>query len=255
MYRTVPPIPGRARRGPSLRLTHLVRREFAAGGHPGANPALDRYYADLAALHGVEGRPDLLAAGAGNTFADMARAVLADVVAAGRPVDLVLVAHTLPDLDPWLSVGVSLTRIVPGAPLAFAVSGADGSVAFIALRLAGDYARRHGYRRVVVLVIDQGTLPYRHDAPPAGDAAVALLLEDAPGREVTLGRLADPSPGPANRLFGRDAHVVDVDVDGRYPGTGAWSAVRPDGGSRVVLVARDPARAELRYCAVDGGTA
>jgi hypothetical protein len=257
MYRTGPPVVDRVSRTTSLRLTRVVRREFTGGSHPTDDPRIHRYYADLAALHGIEYRKDVLETAVGNTFIEMADAVLAELVSDARPIDLVIVAHSLPDLDPWLSVGVSLTRTLPGEPLVFAMSGDGGSTAFTALRVAGDYARRHSYRRVVLLVMDQSTLPYPHDAEPAGDAAVAMLIEDAPGREITMGNIRDlqrPDVSAAiARLFGDAARVVDVDDHDAFPGTGIWSGVTQDRDGYTVLTAYDPARAELRYCAIHGG--
>lgn len=226
MYRTA--VLERARGTIPLRLTRVVRREFAGGTTPADTPWLHRYYADMAALYGVGHRPEILA---GNTFGMLAGAVLADVVS---PVDLVIIAHVLPDLDPRFSPGARLAGTVPGAPLVFAMSGTDGSIAFTALRVAGAYARRHSYRRVVVLVVDQATLPYRTDAEPAGDAAVALLLEDGPGAEITVGR----SPEVAGD------RVIRMDEAGGFPATGVWAGL--DLGGHTVLVHHP------HYCAIRG---
>jgi len=251
MYRTVPPVLDRVSRTIPLRLTRVVRREIAEGTCATDDPVLYRYYADLAALHGIHYRHDVLAAGAGNTFAALADVALAGLVSPVHPVDLVIIAHTLPDLDPRVSAGVRLTRTLPGSPLVFAISGPDASIGFTALRVAGDYARRHSYQRVMVLVLDQTVLPYQAAAEPGGDAAVALLLEDAPGGELTLGRVRGVSPEEVAGTVAKlalGARIVQAPVSDSAPGTGVWAGLRL--GADSVLVDYDRARGELHYCAV-----
>jgi hypothetical protein len=182
MYRTAPPAIDRVRRETPLRLTRIVRREFDDGPCPAGDPELGRYYADLAALHGIGYRHDVIEQGAGNTFPAMARAVLADLVI--DPIDLVIIAQATPDLDPRVSAGVSLSDWLPGEPLVFAISDVASTVVITALRLAREYARRHGYQRVLVLVMEQNTFPYETTAMPARDAATVLLLESERESEV-----------------------------------------------------------------------
>lgn len=250
MYRTVPPVLDRVGVTLPLRLTRVAHRRFAGGRWPTDDPVLHRYYADLAALHDVGHRGEVLAAGTGNTFAALADAVLAGLVAPERPVDLVVIAHVLPDLDPRVSAGVRLTRTLPGSPVAFAVSGPDAAIGFTALRLAGDYSRRLSHRRVVVLMLDQTVLPYDTGSGVAtgGDAAVALLLEDAPGAEVTLGRVRDVAPRGVTGTVAGLALGAEVVRSGPHTATGLWAGLTP--GADAVLVDYDPARRELRYCAV-----
>lgn len=246
MYRTGPPVLGRTRGTIPLRLNGVVRREFAAGTAPADAPWLDRYYADMAALYGVEHRRSSLV---GNTFGVLTGAVLDGVVSPDRPVDLVVIAHVLPDLDPRFSPGARLTREVPGAPLVFAMSGTDGSVAFTALRVAGAYARRHAYRRAVVLVVDQATLPYRTDTVPGGDAAVALLLEDGPGAEIAVGRVRGMAPHEVPAAVAGDrARVIRMGEPGAYPATGAWAGLEPGGHSVLV----HHGLGDLHYCSIRG---
>ena len=212
---------------------------------------LYRYYADLAALHGIDYRQDVLAAGAGNTFVALTDAVLDGLVSPVLPVDLAIIAHTLPDLDPRVSPGVRLTRMLPGAPLAFAISGPDASIGFTALRVAGAYARRHSYQRVLVLVLGQTVLPYQMAVRPTRDAAVALLLEDAPGGAVTLGRVSGVSPRDVADVVAElagDATVLQTPVPDSAPGTGVWAGLEL--GADSVLVDYDRARGELHYCAI-----
>lgn len=246
MYRTAAPALDQARGTIPLRLTRVVRRRLTGGTPPDDEPWLHRYYADMAALYGVEHRREVLAEG--NTFGALTGAVLAGVVSPDQPVDLVIIANVLPDLDPRFSPGARLTRDVPGTPLVFALSGVDDSVTFTALRVAGDYARRHAHRRAIVLVVDQSTLPYRTDAEPAGDAAVALLLEDGPGSSIAVGRLPDVAPHevPA-AVAGDGARVIRADESG-FPATGVWAGLEL--GEDAVLVHHR--LGDLHYCAIRG---
>lgn len=255
MYRTGrAPVVERAPGTIPLRLTGMVRRELTGGSSPTDAPVLHRYYADLAALYGVEYLGEVLAANAGNTFGALAGTVLDGLVSPDRPVDLVIIAHALPDLDPRLSPGVCLARDVPGEPLVFAVSETDGPVSFTVLRVAGAYARRHSYRRVVVLVLDQATLPYRAGAEPAGDAAVALLLEDGPGAEIAVGRVPDVAPRDVPSVVaavaGDRARIVRADEPGAFPATGVWAGLDRERGGHSVLVHHGPGHRDLHYCSI-----
>jgi 3-oxoacyl-[acyl-carrier-protein] synthase III len=177
MYRTASPVNHRVSREVTLRLTRMVRREFDKGTYPADDPELHRYFTDLAASHGIGYRQDVLEQCAGNTFAAMARTVLTGFLSESEPIDLVIVVTATPDLDPRFSAGSSLSSWLPGEPLVFAISDLPSSAVFTALKLATEYTRRHSYRRVLLLVMEQTTLPYETTALPPGDAAVAFLFE------------------------------------------------------------------------------
>jgi len=215
---------------------------------------------------------------AGTTFTAMAQDLVAELDLGDDLVDLAMVAHSTPDLDCRLSAATYLSEELTNGPLVFALSDSGTCAPFTALELAGDYARRHGYRRALVLVLDQSTLPYEIDGTaPAGNAGVAILLEDngslSVGHEIGV-RSAD-LPGAVDAalgsLLGPDSAatvVVGAGIDPElvrhsgpvlvaepgYPCTAAWSLLAAHGvdADPVVLIDHDPSTGDLGYCVVGG---
>jgi hypothetical protein len=253
MYRTAPPAIGRTHGVLPLRLNRLVHRRLAVGDCWTDDPVLHEYYADLASLHGISHRGDVLQRGTGNTFASMAETMLAGL----DPVDVLIIAHATPDLDPRVSAGLGSSHQFDDEPLVFAVTDQACSAAFTAIRLAGEYVRRHSYRRALVLVLDQSTLPYESAAVLGGDAAVALHFDFDPGGKVRSGRVPGVAPAEVARVADRIGGGVPVlglgRHDQRFPATGIWRAFQP--GAGAALVHYDQPSAQLSYCVVDADEA
>ncbi|KOX28085.1 hypothetical protein ADK67_13220 [Saccharothrix sp. NRRL B-16348] len=230
-----------------------------------------RHFTDLTSLYGVAVRPDVLTS-PGTTFTALTRSLHAGLEPLG-PVDLAIVAHATPDLDCRLAAATYLAEAVPGAPLSFSVSDVGRCAPFTALRIATDYAARHGFSRALVVIADQSTLPYDVDDRPAGDAGVALLLEPGgaplslvhtPG--VAVAELPDAVASGLASLVGSDERVAVVAGAGidpelvrhggtvrsapaGYPCTSLWEGLAESLG-RVVLVEHDVVTGDLGMAVV-----
>jgi len=280
MYRTAAPVPETTRRSRLVRsplgVARVVHRKFDGGDRRIDDEFSQRHFADLTKGYGVAVRPEVLVAG--TTFTAMAQDLVAELDLGDDLVDLAMVAHSTPDLDCRLSAATYLSEELTNGPLVFALSDSGTCAPFTALELAGDYARRHGYRRALVLVLDQSTLPYEIDGTaPAGNAGVAILLEDdgslSVGHEIGV-RSAD-LPGAVDAalgsLLGPDSAatvVVGAGIDPElvrhsgpvlvaepgYPCTAAWSLLAAHGvdADPVVLIDHDPSTGDLGYCVVGG---
>ncbi|MFE0171826.1 hypothetical protein ACFWZ2_05875 [Streptomyces sp. NPDC059002] len=283
MYRTPAPDLGGAP-PPALRLARAAHLEFPRGEHRIDDAFSARHFTDLTAAHGRAYRPDLVPGGAGNDFTTMSRRLVEDLGLAAEPVGAVIVAHATPDLDCRHAAATYLSEVWPDGPLTFAVGEQGGIAPFGALGLAGAYARRHALSRVLVLVLDQASLPYDTGAGPQGDAGVALLLaaDEAPGirpsARVTPGVATDdvraelarqlaPSlaEGPVTLVAGpgidpgRDVPdaVAEVRTTAKgFPCTALWAELAGPSaaGERPVLVDRDPLTGDLGVCRTAGGT-
>jgi 4-hydroxymandelate oxidase len=288
MYLTTSPgsvgAPAPAGRVP-LRLSRLVSRIFS-GGRPflpdPVEPSLARMQADLVRPYPVEFRLELLERGERNTFLEMTQELLADLPPLEEPLDLVLVAHTVPDADPRRSPSCHLADVLPGDPLAFNLSDQGTAAGFTALRLVSEYAAADAFRRALVVLLDQRTFLYDTTGArdvPLQDCAVALLFgpEGRAGEPVTRqlagvapdevrttldAVLNQPDSGAAGRPVtlitgqGLDAERFGPGLDVRpappgRPCTGPWSAladvlpeVAGDGPRRLVVAEYDSA---LRY--------
>ncbi|MFD1046846.1 sigma factor-like helix-turn-helix DNA-binding protein, partial [Kibdelosporangium lantanae] len=90
--------------------------------------------------------------------------------------DVVLLAHHLPDTKVFEIAGCHLTELCPGNPLAFSVAGQGTGAPFTALRILTSMRRTEDLRDGAIVILDQSSLPY---PDPDGDA-------DVPDRAVLL---------------------------------------------------------------------
>ena len=118
----------------------------------------------------------------GQSYGEMAGALLAQEMAAQDPVDLLVFAFAVPDVAPWRATACYLSHLCPGQPFAFAVCDQGVVAPFTALRLIREYASTGGCRRALLVVAEQAAMPYRQAgtapaATPASHAVVALLFD------------------------------------------------------------------------------
>ena len=200
---------------PAWGIRRAVRLSFpdpaALAGDLVHTERLRRYLTDLLRPYGRAPDPDALGPGAprrgGQSYGEMAEALIRATVPPGEAVDLLVLAYSLPDITPGRATTTYLSHVCPGTPMAFAVSDQGAAGAFTALRLVDAYARSGGLRRALLLVVEQDWLPYDPGIPvatPAGSHGVALLFgEPQPGERVArVSRVATrtlptDSPGAA----------------------------------------------------------
>ncbi|AVH96791.1 hypothetical protein GCM10010497_55280 [Streptomyces cinereoruber] len=270
-----------------LAVTKAVHRTFGRGTTALGQDAERRFFPSHTGHAGVALREELLDTAVGNTFEHMGAELLAEL--GEQPeTDLVVLAYSTPDFLPTLLTAPTLTERLPGRPLLLGVADQGPSAPFSALALARNYARRHGFRRVLVLAFDQHVMPY--DVPGsgprglAGDGAVALVLEasgdncrvrqicglspqEVPERLAALIRELDPEgtaevaagPGidPAWKLPVAAASVRRAPEG--YPCTSVLGALAERlpaaGGGAALLVEYDPVLGDLSVCRVDPAAA
>ncbi|MGW6971169.1 hypothetical protein [Streptomyces sp. NPDC054952] len=259
-----------------LWLERAVHQVFPTGSGRIDDAFSARHFSDLAGEYGRAYRPELAPAGAGNTFAAMARSLVESAGLDRWPVGVAIAAHATPDLDCRYAAATYLSEAWPDGPLSFGVSEQGTATPFAALRLAGAYARRHGLRKALVLVLDQATMPYATGAELGGDAGVALLLSadpvaggrplvrHTPGvavedlRALLAGQLAPFGPDTAVVAGpgidpGRDlpAGLGEVRETGKgFPCTALWAAYAAGApaGRPLALVDHDPVSGDLGVC-------
>jgi 4-hydroxymandelate oxidase len=177
-----PPVSPPLRR--DLYLVRATRRTFTGPAEfladPGNRARLGEYLADAArpyarevkaALFGEPPSPAL-----GQSYGEMAEALIEPAVSADEPVDLLILAFSIHDLRPGRQTAAYLSHVTPGAPMAFAICDQGSAAAFSGLRIARDYASSAGVRRALLIVVEQAALPY--DCPvtvPSQHRGVAML--------------------------------------------------------------------------------
>lgn len=170
-----------------LRLVAARQRVYRP--HAAAVEAVDadeRYLRDLVESNGGTFRPEVLRAGRRTGFRTMALDLVRDLGAQWSSVDLVLLSHAVSDAEHRYFPACSLVDASPGSPLAFTVCDQGRVAPFSALRVAGTYVAGASFQRVLLLILDQSTVPWdvadRTELPTA-DVAVALLLDRAGGED------------------------------------------------------------------------
>ncbi|MCX4744499.1 hypothetical protein OG455_03015 [Kitasatospora sp. NBC_01287] len=197
---------------PALRLDRALAREFGTHSATALDPDLRVFVADLLRPYGQLPDEAALAAGRGQSYGEMAEALVRELVPDDRPVDLLILVFGSPDVQPGRAAAVHLSRHCPGGPLAFALGDQGTAGAFSALRIAREYVRSGDCRRALVVVAEQAELhyPLTAGAPwPDRHAVVGLLCEagdgsrgDGLGGPHGLGELLDHSAVSSERLPG-----------------------------------------------------
>lgn len=225
-------------------------------------PTLLPYLTDLAGTRGLPLREEVL--GTGHSYAELAEPAIDAVTADGEPVDLLVLAYGVPDVQPGRNTALHLAARCPGRPRAFAVTDQGMATAFTALRLIAD----HDVDRAVLVVAEQSAVPYPMvtDAPvPERHSAVALLLERGPS-PVSIRQHTALPPAAVDAVLATDLAelsdqrddvtlVLGSGVDGPKDGlpyTGLWSRLA-DGvpGGLLVFADYDPGLGYLCVAALE----
>jgi 4-hydroxymandelate oxidase len=162
------------------------------------HPAYRAYLTDMVRPYGLSVHTEALGEGRGQSYGDMAGALITEVTAEDQPADLLVMAYAVPDVTPWRCTASHLSSICPGNPMAFAVSDCGTTAAFTGLRLIRAQAAiyRQGERsipayppgngasspRALLIVAEQAAINHELPVPastPARHAAVALRCDQA----------------------------------------------------------------------------
>jgi 4-hydroxymandelate oxidase len=184
VYRSRPPALGTGTR--PLRVSAVARRVFDGHADSARHPAYRAYLADMVRPYGLAVQAEALDQGRGQSYGDMAGALIAEVAAEGQPADLLVLAFAVPDVTPWRCTAAHLSQLCPGAPMAFAVSDCGTTAGFTGLRLIRAQAGGAASPRALLIVAEQSAV--NHELPagvtaPARHVCVALRCDQAgPGR-------------------------------------------------------------------------
>ena len=235
---------------PAWGIRRAVRLAFpepaALAGDPVHTERLRRYLADLLRPYGREPDPDALGPDAvrcdGQSYGEMAEALIRATVPVGESVDLLVLAHSVPDITPGRATATWLSHVCPGTPMAFAVTDQGPASAFTALRLVDAYARSGGLRRALLLVVEQDSLPYDTGIPATAVAesrGVALLFgEPLPGERAAarVSRVATHTLSTHTLSTDSPAVAVTAELsllgDGPAPVTALLGATWPPDAAR-----------------------
>lgn len=172
-----------------LRIARMAHTTPPEPERAGVDPELGRFLTDLVAPYRlvahVTHKPD--------TYADLGERLLHAIGPLDAPVDLVVIAHAVPETDPRRSAAHHVSRLCPGRPVTFAICDQGTAAPFTALSVIREY----GCTRALLLILEQGAPPYEcPDRTPDRATAVALLL-DAAGPAVVTAVRQHTEVGPA----------------------------------------------------------
>ncbi|WP_328338459.1 2-hydroxy-acid oxidase [Micromonospora sp. NBC_00421] len=236
-----------------LHLIRAARRAFTGPAglmHDPAHREQSRHYlTDLARQDGREVPADLFDTASdslGQSYAEMAEALIRALVGPDEPVDLLVLAFSRHDMLPGRATATYLSHVCPGTPLSFAVCDQGSAAAFSALRIAHAYASSAGCRRVLLIAVEQAVLPYDPPTPgPARHQGVALLYRTttAPQAPDEHGPAPGDSPAPVSAGVTAAADPAPDAGAGPLPGSGGPAASTGDvvaASARVSVLRQHP---------------
>jgi hypothetical protein len=222
MYVAGPP---GGRGGGPLFISRAGRRVFEGDSAGALHPSLRVFLSDLTRPYGLGLREDLLAAGAGQCYGEMSAALLTDVLPAGDPPDLIVLAFAMPDVRPERATASYLSHLCAGAPMGFAVCDQGTAAAFTGLRLISEYARSGACTRALLIIIEQAVL--HHDLPAGGAGVV-------PARHAAVALSCD-SAGPAQVLQVRQHAAIVPERASAVLAAGVAELGSPDASATLIL--------------------
>ena len=270
------------------RISGAWRRAFDGDSAAASDPAFGIYVADLVRPYGLPLRDDLVKAGRGQSYGEMAGDLLAEKLPPDQPIDLLVLAFAVSDVVPGRATASHLSYRCPGGPLAFAVCDEGSAAPFTGLRLIREYFRTGSCDRAVLVAAEQSVLHYQLGTPapvPARHAVVALRFDRsgagqpaavrqhvnvAPGRVASLlaGELTGVGAGQGELTVVAGTAVAEIAeaaltgigarvliAPGGQPCTGVWwdaagrLATSP-GDGRLLLADYDPLLGNLSICAI-----
>ena len=169
----------------TVRLERIEVCTFADASSSATDPQLRDFLVELVASQELPLRADLLAAGVGHSYGEMAEPVLRAVATAADPIDLLVVAYAIPDVIPGRATATYLSSICPGNPLAFAICDQGRAAPFSALSFVHASLTAGDADRALVLVVEQNGLHYQPPVPvqvPVTNVAVGLVVSATHGR-------------------------------------------------------------------------
>ncbi|MEU4742556.1 hypothetical protein AB0G02_19130 [Actinosynnema sp. NPDC023658] len=237
-----------------MRLVRAGRRGFRGDAAVLADDdhraQVTEYFADLVGPFGGAPAAEL----SGHSYGEMAKALVAEVVAESEPVDLLVLAFSIHDVWPGRATATYLSHVCPGTPMSFAICDQGSASPFTGLRVVRDY----GARRALLVVVEQASLPYESTAAtPLEHRGVAMLYEDGPGTRVTDVRQypdVDPAAVPGS------ASLAVAELSAGHPGarvvlSDSLAAVWPDGPDHERVPAGQPTTGVWWHLAEErGGT-
>ena len=162
----------------------MLFRSFDRGDDP--TDGLRQFIRDLAMPPVFGVREDVLDR-SHVSYSEMTDTLVLAAEAGGEPLDLVVLAYSIGELDPRRCVATRAHRLSAGDPFGFAISDQGTAAPFTALALIGSYLRSGARQRAMLVVAEQAEVPYHVPAGtalPERDTAVALVLERAAGARV-----------------------------------------------------------------------
>lgn len=289
MYRSSPPTLGTGTA--PLRISGAARRVFDEQADSARDPAYRAYLTDLVRPFGLAVHTEALGEGRGQSYGDMAGALIAEVTAEDQLTDLLVMAYAVPDVTPWRCTAAHLSHMCPGNPMAFAVSDCGTTAAFTGLRLIRAQAVGRDSPRALLIITEQAAANHELPLPasmPARHAAVALRCDQAGPGLVNAVRLRSGvtgseaagllTTGLSELSAGHDAVTViagaqfaDTALSGALrvgaeaivapagqPCTGVWWEVAERlagwaecGGRRVLVADYDPLSGSLCLAVID----
>ena len=206
-----------ARPQADLRLIRAQRQTFTGPAEflrdPVRRADVGAFLADMARPYAREVPPGLfgepLSPSLGQSYGEMGQALLAALVPADEPVDLLVLAFSVHDLWPSRATAAYLSHVCPGTPMSFAICDQGSAATFTGLRIAREYAASAGCRRALLIVVEQAALPYGGAARlPSRHRGVAMLYGESPAASARVAGIRQHAGVAADKVA--DLAIADL---------------------------------------------
>jgi len=199
----------------SFAIASSFRRAFDRGDDP--TDGLRQFIRDLAMPPVFGVREDVLDR-SHVSYSEMTDTLVLAAEAGGEPLDLVVLAYSIGELDPRRCVATRAHRLSAGDPFGFAISDQGTAAPFTALALIASYLGSGMCHRALLVVAEQAEVPYHVPAGtvlPERDTAVALVVErDAGARVRTLVQRASVAPSEVEAIVATELAALPAGPTG-----------------------------------------
>ncbi|MEC5425431.1 hypothetical protein QGM71_18275 [Virgibacillus sp. C22-A2] len=167
-------------------INKIFYKKFFENGEYIKNESLIEFYQDLLKQYRMTVKEEMLEKGYQNPFIHICHSMLENINRSYLDdVDLVLLAHDTPDIDPSYSTTSYLSHKFNLGSRCIAITNLGKNVGLGAVNLAKELIKKGDFTRILILLTEQNTLPYTNEKKKFIDIGLSILLtSDSQDKEI-----------------------------------------------------------------------
>lgn len=168
-------------------INKVFHKKFLENGHYTKNESLLKFYRDLLKQYNFPVKEKMLEKGYQNNFIHISQTMLKTIdKKCLEDVDLVLLAHDTPDIDPSYSTTSYLSHKFDLGSRCIAITNLGKNVGLGTVNIAKELINSKRFNRILILLAEQNTLPYHFEETEFADVGIGVLLTSKPLGEVVF---------------------------------------------------------------------